>query len=175
MSRSPSSKIANRPQGPAPTITASVENTSSLISHSKLQLELFLGHPHPEPVERIGHFDLAGQPALLAHVEGEVEHVLFHRISRAGLFEPVRLDIDMTGGAGAGAAAIGVDARDHVLDRGLHDRHSRLAIDGLFGAIVLDECYLRHSGPLVGYFAPRLFKVSPPRTQGMGPLGGSHA
>ena len=60
------------------------------------------------------------------------------------LFAPFRLDIDMTGGAGAGAAAIGIDAGDQVFDGGFHDRHAGRALDGLFGAVMLYVSDLYH-------------------------------
>ena len=86
------------------------------------------------------------------YVEGEVQHVFFHRVARADLLHPLRLDIDMTGGAGTGAAAVGIDAGNHVLDCGLHDRHAGRTVDGLFGTVVLDEGDLGHAAESVEAF-----------------------
>src|SRR5262245_32798786 len=124
ISSRPSSKIANRPQGPAPTITTSVRTVSSLMNHSfersrdpRTASELLLGDLHRQPVESIGDLDLAGQTAVLAHIEREIQHVLLHLVAGANPLHPVRLDIDMASRAGTGTAAIGIDSRHHVLDR----------------------------------------------------------
>src|SRR5262245_63433856 len=58
----------------------------------------------------------------------------------------------MAGVSGPAPAAIGVDPGDHILDRGLHDRHPRLPFDGLFAAIMLNEGDLSHSGPFSRVF-----------------------
>src|SRR5689334_24852085 len=42
-------------------------------------LSLALGRRDGETVELVAHLDLARQPRVRAHVETEIEHVLFHR------------------------------------------------------------------------------------------------
>src|SRR6476660_9661218 len=113
MSRRPSSKTANRPHGPPPTMRASVEITSSVILHSGLSKLLF-GHVHAQAVKGIGYLDLAGQPAGFAHVEGKIEHILFHLPPGPGLGHPARIDIDVAGRTGTSTPAIGIDAGHHV-------------------------------------------------------------
>src|SRR5262245_48875594 len=77
-------------------------------------LVLALRRRHLEPVEIVADLDLAGEARVLLHVLGEVEHGLLHRRRLADLGGERLVDIDMAGGARAGAAAIGVDARDVV-------------------------------------------------------------
>ena len=62
----------------------------------------------------------------------------------ADLLAPGLVDIDVAGGAGAGAAALGLDAGDQVLLGRLHHRHAGLGIDDLLGAVRLDEGDLGH-------------------------------
>src|SRR5262245_61030974 len=107
--------------------------------------ELLFGDLHRQPVESIGDLDLAGQTAVLAHIEREIQHVLLHLVAGTDPLHPVWLDIDMTGRAGAGTAAIGIDSRHHVLDRRFHDGHAVLPIDLLSCPVLLDESQLCHS------------------------------
>src|SRR5438477_840886 len=116
MSSRPSSNTANSPIGPAPMMSASVL-MASLMPASALPLR----RRHDKAVERVGHLDLAGQPRVRPHVEGKIQHVLFHRRGLAGLLPPRLVDIDVAGRARAGAAAFGLDAGHAVLDRRLHD------------------------------------------------------
>ena len=51
---------------------------------------------------------------------------------------PARRDIDLAGGAGAGPAAIGIDAGDQVLDRAFHQRPALRHLDGVRLAVVFD-------------------------------------
>ena len=64
---------------------------------------------HDEALERRRHLDLTGKTRRRAHLDGEVQHVLFHRRRLADFFGPGVIDIDMTGGTGAGTAALGID------------------------------------------------------------------
>jgi len=50
----------------------------------------------------------------------------------------------MTGGAGAGAAAIGIDAGNVVLDRAFHDALAAADLDGVLGSVVFDIDDLGH-------------------------------
>src|SRR3981189_1821141 len=59
--------------------------------------------------------------------------------------------MNVTGGAGAGTAAFRLDARNAVLDRGLHDGRTDLALDRAGGAFVIDVSDARHViGEIVG-------------------------
>src|SRR5690349_8763669 len=155
MSTSPSSNTANSPTGPPPMMTTSVSVapgpvpcTSMFIELSYRRLrasELLGGNAHDEPVELRLELDLAGEAALIADVKGEIEHVLLHLRRRAGLVAPGIVDVDVAGGAGAGPAALGLDAR-HVIElRRLHERHLRLAFDHLLAVVRLNEGDLDHA------------------------------
>ena len=88
-----------------------------------------------EAVKFLAHQELAGEPRSVAHVKGLVEHVLFLRLDRIELAGPVRRHVDMAGGAGAGAAAFGLDVEAPVAND-LHnpeafERFERVAGSGL--------------------------------------------
>src|SRR6516164_4341835 len=89
--------------------------------------------------------DLAGQPRALLYVVAEVEHVLFHRRRLSHHSAPRLLDIDVTGGAGASAAAFRLNSRDAVLDRRFHDRRAEIAVDGARRPFVIDIGDFRHA------------------------------
>ena len=57
--------------------------------------------------------------------------------------------IDVTGGAGAGSAAFGLDARDAVADGGFHHGRALLRLDGAGRSFGIDERNLDHCGPLL--------------------------
>src|SRR6185436_18261378 len=156
MSTRPSSNTANSPAGPPPTISASVSMGAGLAvpsaaierslcfqvgSEGSVQKgsELLLGDADDEAVQLRGDANLARQPAGGAHVIGEIEHVLLHLTGRACLLLPGVIDKDVAGGAGAGAAAFGLDALDEVHLGRLHDGQARLAVDGLLRAVRLNE------------------------------------
>src|SRR5579872_4373510 len=128
MSSRPSSNTAKRPMGPAPMMTTSVDNTS--LMQIPLFLSLLRGRRHGEAVQFIADLDLAGEPGIGPHLEGEIEHVLLHLGGLARLFRPFLGDVDMTGRAGASAPAFGLDARNRVAERRLHDRCADLRVDG---------------------------------------------
>src|ERR1700674_420431 len=67
------------------------------------------GHPHDQSVDLRGHLDLAGEPRARLHVIAEIEHVLLHGRGLAHDCAPALIHIDMTGRAGAGAAAFSLD------------------------------------------------------------------
>src|SRR5262249_60550279 len=88
MSTRPSSNTANRPAGPPPMIRASVSMgvrvsvPSAVIGTLARLLKLLFGDTDDKAVQLLRHLDLAGQPALRAHLEGEVQHVLLHLAGR---------------------------------------------------------------------------------------------
>src|SRR5215831_10136334 len=97
-----------------------------------------------EPVEFVGDLDLARQARVRPHVETEIQHVLFHRRRRADLLAPGFVDIDMAGGAGAGAAAFGFDAGNGVANGGFHDSRAVLDFDNAGFALMVDKVDLGH-------------------------------
>src|SRR5215510_13025934 len=103
-----------------------------------------LRHAHHQAVELFGHLDLAREPRARPHVVAEVEHVLLHRRGTARALAPGIVDIDMAGRAGAGAAALGLDAGHVVLDRGFHHGRAELAFDLVGSSVRADEGDLGH-------------------------------
>ena len=82
--------------------------------------------------------------ARLAHVEGEVEHVLLHLRGLARLVAPILVDVDVARRAGARAAAFGLDAGNVVELGRLHHGDARLGLDHLAAAIRLNVRDLGH-------------------------------
>src|SRR6266446_8587957 len=107
---------------------------------------LTLRRADDKAVERGRYLDLAGQPAVGFQLLGEIQHLLFHVLARRQSRKPFRIDIDVAGGAGAGPAAIGVDAGNAVLDRALHDGPADRNVRGVLLAVVFDVFDFRHAG-----------------------------
>jgi dienelactone hydrolase len=132
-------RLASRPVRPAASMR-STTNSRAIECGSGLPLR----NDHFQPVELGRHLDLARQARGRAHVEGEIEHVLFHWRGSAGLLLPSVIHIDVAGRARAGAAALGEDARNSVADRSLHDRRAGFRLNGLSRALVIDEVDFDH-------------------------------
>src|SRR5271169_39132 len=111
---------------------------------------LTLRHADHQSVELLAHRDLARQARIEFTLGGKAQHARllrpWHR--SPGLVEPGRIDIDMAGGAGTLAAAIGVDAGHVVVDRTAHHRETDRHLHRMFGAVVYDVGYLGHRRPL---------------------------
>ena len=103
-------------------------------------------HAHHQPVQLWRYRDLAGQPRVAAHVEGEVEHFLFVALRQAHAVQPFGADVDMAGGAGAGAAAFGIDAGPAVGDGGAHEAVAVRGLHGVLAAAVFYEGDGGHGG-----------------------------
>src|SRR5262245_38735773 len=73
-----------------------------------------------EPVEFFRHDDLAAKPRALIDVEGAVEHLELFAARGAEFSHPILADPDMARGAGASAAALGLDRQAPIADH-LHD------------------------------------------------------
>ena len=58
----------------------------------------------------------------MVHIGREIQHGLLHVAFGRQLRLPAGSDIDLAGGAGAGPAAIRIDAGDQVLYRAFHQR-----------------------------------------------------
>src|SRR6185312_6244054 len=105
-------------------------------------------HTHPEAVEFGRHAQLAGQPAGGFGLDREVQHGLFHLGFGREFPRPFPLDLNMAGGAGTGAPAIGVDAGDVGAHRAFHHRPAGLNLHRLFRAVGLNERNFRHQPKL---------------------------
>src|SRR5579862_2157691 len=99
-----------------------------------------------EAVEGFGQLDLAGQARIGAWPDGRLQHARLEIVRRPGAVEPDGVDIDVAGGAGAGAAALGIDPLDAVLDRGLHERQAAAGVDRP-GDAAAYEADLHHPRP----------------------------
>src|SRR6266851_210136 len=136
------------------TLSASVITAMSFIELPPVWVTLMLPfrHAHDQPVERLADLDLAGEAGIGFGGCGKAQHARLLRAGhrQPGLVEPVRVDIDVAGGTGAFAAAIGVDARDVVVDRTAHDRLSDRQFDRVLLAVVLDVGDLGHACSLAG-------------------------
>src|SRR5206468_4234914 len=84
------------------------------------------------------------------------------------LLAPRLVDVDVAGGAGAGPAALGLDAGDEVLLGRLHHGHAGVPFDDLRAAVRLGKGDLGHG--TAGF--PR-WAMGTPRRTGLGPWGGS--
>src|SRR5262245_60035850 len=69
-----------------------------------------------EPVQRLGHDDLAAKPRALVDIVGAVEHLQLLVARRRELCDPVLIHPDMAGGASARPAALGLDGKAPVAD-----------------------------------------------------------
>lgn len=103
-------------------------------------------HAHHQPVQLRRYRDLAGQPRVAAHVEREVQHFLFIAQRRAHAVQPFGADVDMAGGAGAGAAAFGIDAGHAMGDGGAHEAVAVRGLHGVLAATVFYEGDGGHGG-----------------------------
>src|SRR5690348_2078404 len=97
-----------------------------------------------QAVEGVADLQLAREPAVGLDRFGELEHRLLHRRALAGPRQPGFVDVDVAGGAGGGAAAVGVDAGDAVLHRPFHDRKPAGDVYDVRRAAVLDVGDLGH-------------------------------
>ncbi len=83
---------------------------------------------------------LLGAPAMDGKIQHGVFDVGFGRQRR----RPGRIDIDMAGGAGAGPAAIRINAGDAVFHRAFHQGPAGLYLNHMLGAVMGDENDLGH-------------------------------
>src|SRR6185436_11891910 len=113
---------------------------------TRAALSLTLGRPHHEAIEDLGHLDLTRQPGVWLHAIGKVEHVLFHRRRLADLLAPAFVDIDVTGRARTGTAALRFDSWHALLDRRLHDGRADFAFDRASCTLDVDESDFDHVG-----------------------------
>ena len=111
-----------------------------------------------QTVERVGYSDLAAKPGVAADVESQLQRAFLQAAAHTHLFLPTGFDIDVTGAAGAGSAAVGIDAWDRVLHGRFHHGHAGQALDRLLSAILLYKCNLRHVSRY-----PRLVLLEPLR------------
>src|SRR5690606_9201005 len=87
-----------------------------------------------------------GKTAVGAAIDGTVEHAVLEIVGRAGSGEPGVLDIDMTGGAGAGTAALGVNAGHAVLHRNFHRGNAVARFQFMPAAVAVDKGDLGQNG-----------------------------
>jgi hypothetical protein len=93
--------------------------------------------------------DLTGKARIRPHIEGEIEHILFHRLRATDCVEPIGINIDMTGGAGASTAAFGRYAGNPVFQGSFHDCRSVFGWNRPFCSLGIDKGYVDHAAPLL--------------------------
>src|SRR5579885_2410150 len=98
-----------------------------------------------EPVELLRHDDLAAEPRALIDVEGAVEHLELLAGRGHELVEPLLGDPHMAGGAGAGAAAFGLDGKAPVADH-LHHAPAFERLEPMGAAVGHMNGKKHHSG-----------------------------
>ncbi len=130
---------ATRPAHVAVTVADDGIGFDRLFGHGAPSLSLFLWNAHDETIERLGHLDLATEPARLPYVEGKIEHVLLHLRRRTGRLAPSVVDINMARGASTGSTAFRHNAGNGILQGRFHHRHARLGLHNMLGAVVLDK------------------------------------
>src|SRR5580700_10927124 len=108
-----------KPACPAPTMTT----PSDVMIGLPQELLLRLGRPHDQAVEFLGDRYLAAQTAVRPPWrECRIEHLVLVFLDR---FQPVEkrlVDINVAGSTLAGAATLGDNTVDSILDSAFHDR-----------------------------------------------------
>lgn len=104
---------------------------------------------HDQTVKRIGHFNLAAEPAIRAYAFGKFEHVMLHFALRTGPLAPFGRDIDMAGAAGAIATTIAINPANAVIESALHDRITVRNFYLMFGTTGFNESDARHEVPRI--------------------------
>src|SRR5690606_26157993 len=105
---------------------------------------LALRHVEADAVQVVARDELTGQAGVLRGLFTEVEHGFFHGLDASKLALPFSRHEYHAGGAGAGAAAITVDAGNALFHSRFHQRHTVLHLDRVFGAVMFDIGNLRH-------------------------------
>ena len=97
---------------------------------------IFRCYRDAHPLKAVVNDDLAGKARVRLGERGKAQHagLLRIRLRGAGHAEPSLVDIDMTGGAGTFAAAIGVDSGDIVVDCPAHNRQASRHLDPVLAA-----------------------------------------
>jgi hypothetical protein len=98
-----------------------------------------------EALEALVDPDLAAEAAVRLDVKGEVEHLLLEFLGRRQALIPARLDIDVAGRAGAGAAAVALNARNGEAFGAVHHRNPVWRIDMMLSAARLEVGDLGHA------------------------------
>jgi hypothetical protein len=101
--------------------------------------DLCLWNAHPQAIEGCCHVELAAQArGGLALGRDDFEQCALHVVGRRQQVGEGVVHVDMAGGAGAAAAAFGVDAAHVAADGGLHDAGADLGVDRAGGAVLED-------------------------------------
>src|SRR5882672_9113516 len=121
--------------------------TTKVIAHTpRGRLDLLVGYSHDDAVELVPCDDLAAQPAVRVPREHAVEHAVFLSVGARELVDPGRVHVNVARRARARSAAFGDDARDVVVDGGLHEGAAGGDVDDTLFAVGLDVGHLRHGG-----------------------------
>ncbi len=106
--------------------------------------------PHHQTIEFGREHDLAAQAAVgLGWAGSEVQHVALVGHRGRQLVDPGRVDHDVAGGAGQGAAAVGFDAAHVGVHGGFHEALAGFGLDVLHRLVGGDESDVDHGGEKV--------------------------
>ena len=108
-------------------------------------LVLEFRHRYPDARKLVGHAQLAREAAVGASLRcGELQHLLLARLRRLQAPRPLRIDIDVAGGAGQATAAVAGNAIDVVADCRAHETFEARHLHFLLAVVVENEYCLGH-------------------------------
>ena len=90
-----------------------------------------------QAIECIGHFDLAGQSAIVLGVSNTGQQIIFHFAGGFEFVDPAFFYVAMTGCAGTGTATFRNNTINHIVYSTLHQADARCDINFMALAVGL--------------------------------------
>lgn len=91
-----------------------------------------------QAIEFIIDSNLATEATVSFGFIDQSEFLFFFTVRRAGFFEPLLINITMTGGTGHGPTTFSKNTIDHIIDSAMHQGHSSGHSDFSFCSIGID-------------------------------------